>query len=226
MLKDKIVLILGGVGHIGSAIADLFEKNGATVCRHGLVGDYAADVSKSEEAKKLIEGVIKKFGRIDILVNSVSAPAVIGSFDKKSWADFSGQLNVQLKSAVEAASLVLPGMKQNNFGRIINIASEYSIGEPPSSLSDYVTAKYALVGFTKALAKEVGKLGITVNAISPSLIKNEFSKNVPEKLLEILAAQSPSGKLTVAEDVAREALNLVSGLVNGENILIVGGKTQ
>src|SRR3989304_5363592 len=89
MLKDKIVLILGGVGNIGSAIADLFEQNGAIVCRHGLVGDYIADVSNLEETKKLIEKVIQKFGRLDVLVNSVSAPAVIGGFEKKTWEDFS-----------------------------------------------------------------------------------------------------------------------------------------
>ncbi len=219
--------MLGGTGNIGSAIADALEKEGAIVCRHGLAGEYAADLANSEETENLIKKVIGRFGQLDILVNSVSAPTKIGSFDKKTWQDFLAHLNIQLKATVETSSLVLPYMRKNGFGRIINVASSSVAGQPPSNLSDYVTAKYALVGFTKALAREVERFGVTVNAVSPSLVKNDFSKDFPEKMSEILIAQSPTGRLTTAEDVARETLLLVtdeSGKTNGKNIIIVGGK--
>ncbi|MEK7629060.1 MAG: SDR family oxidoreductase [Patescibacteria group bacterium] len=229
MFKDKIILILGGTGSIGSSIAEAFNDEGAIVCCHGQTGGYSADLRNSTETTQLIEKIIGKYGFIDVIVNSVSNLANIASFEKKDWADFIGHLEIQLKSCVETTKLVLPYMKKRGNGKIINILSSYTIGSPPSSLSDYVTAKYALLGLTKALAKELGRFNINVNAVSPSFIKNSFTKNIPEKLDEILISQTPMGRLTTEKDVANTVLFLASekaNFISGENIVVSGGSVM
>lgn len=228
-LKDKVALVLGASGDVGSAVVDLLEVNGAIICRHGRSGDYGADVRDTKQIKKLIDNVISRFGKIDVVVNSLSAPVRIGSFENKNWNDFLEQLNVQLKATVEVGRLVIPYMKKNNWGRIINILTSYTIGLPPSSLSDYVTSKYAMLGLTKALARELGKYNITVNAVSPGFIRNKFTKNVPEKFSEILISQTPLGRLTTAEDVAKVVGFLCSDaadFITGENINLSGGQVM
>lgn len=227
ILKDKVILILGGTGSIGSAIAEVFEKEGAIVCRHGLgSGEYLADLGNSEEIEGLIKKVIAVRGRIDIIINSVSASVKIAPFEKKNWQDFLGHLNVQLKAAVETALLSLPHMKQQGGGGIINIITSYVSGDVPSSLSDYVTAKYALLGLTKSLAKDLSRYKVRVNAVSPSFIRNRFTKAVPEKFDDIAIAQSPLGRLTAPDDIAQAVLKLVSEDVTGKNIIINGGNVE
>src|SRR3989344_3596033 len=159
-MKNKVFLILGGTGSVGSAIGDIVEKEGAIVCRHGFdAGDYQADLSKDGEAKKLIEKII----------------------------------------------------------------TNYVVGDPPASLSDYVTAKYAVLGFTKSLLRDLGKYQIRVNAVSPSFIRNQFTKDIPEKLDELLAAKSSLGRLTTVEDVAKAVLDLLQKGETGKHIIIDGG---
>jgi len=225
----KVVLILGGTGDIGSAIADAFEKKGAIVCRHGSSrGKYAADLSKDAEAKRLIEKVIGNCGRIDVLVNSISAPLVRENIEKKTWKDFREHLNVQLKAAVETTQYVVPIMKEQKEGKIINILSTVVDTETPLGLSDYLTAKYALWGFTRSLAKELGKYTITVNAVSPGYIRNRLNRAVPEKLDDIIAHETPLGRLTTEKDIAGTVLFLASDAANfitGQNIVVDGGSS-
>ncbi|MCI0565769.1 SDR family oxidoreductase [bacterium] len=226
--SKKIVLILGGTGSTGSNIADAFERSGATVCRHGREGKYSADLQKKEETEGVIQSVLKEHGRIDILVNAASAPAVHGAFPKKTWANYLEHLELQLKSAVESADIVVPVMKENGGGKIIHILSSYVEGGVPAGLSDYVTAKYALLGFTKALAKEVGRWHITVNAVSPSFIRNDFTKGIPEKFDEMLVRETPLGRLAVADDVSGAVLFLASpsaDFITGETVAVTGGST-
>ena len=228
MLKDSIILILGGTGDVGLAITSLLEKEGAIVLRHGRSGEYAADINVSEETARMIAKIIQKFGKIDAVINSLSAPTVIGVGEKKIWNNFLEHLNVQLKAAIEVTEQVIPEMKKQKSGRIINILTSYVVGDPPAGLSDYITAKYALLGFTKALAKELGRYGIAVSAVSPSIMKNSFTKNLPPKIFELEAAQSPTGKLTTEEDIAKAVLHLLTSnteQINGKNILIVGGQS-
>lgn len=226
MLKNNVFLILGGTGNIGSAIAGALEKEGAVVCRHGLEpGEYQFNLSKDGEPKKLVGKVLKDYGRIDGLINSISASAKIAPFEKKSWADFVGHLNVQLKAAVEITNLILPQLKERG-GDIINILSTYVVSEPPPSLSDYVTAKYAMLGLTAALLKDLAKYKVRVNAVSPSFIRNHFTSDVPAKLDELLAAKSPLNRLTNTADVASAVLDLLQRGDNGKHVVIDGGHVQ
>ncbi|MDP1719076.1 MAG: SDR family oxidoreductase [bacterium] len=228
--QGKNILVLGGIGSVGGSIADAFEGAGGRVAKHGFnSGDFPADLADSSAVNRMVEKVLAEFGRVDILVNAVSAPVKIGGLEKKSWADFSRHLEVQLKGLVEVASGVLPKMKEQKWGRIINILSSYTLGVPPSSLSDYVAAKYAMLGLTKALAKELGRFQITVNGISPSFIKNNFTKEVPERLADLLVAETPLGRLAVPADVTGAVLFLASesaGFITGVNLPVSGGSSM
>ena len=225
-MKNKVFLILGGTGSVGSAIGDIVEKEGAIVCRHGFdAGDYQADLSKDGEAKKLIEKIIKDRGHLEGIINSISAPVKIAPLEKKTWQDFEKHLSVQLKAGVDVILSALPSFKKQG-GDIINILTNYVVGDPPASLSDYVTAKYAVLGFTKSLLKDLGKYHIRVNAVSPSFIRNQFTKDIPEKLDELLAAQSSLGRLTTVEDVAKAVLDLLQKGETGKHIIIDGGYVE
>lgn len=223
---EKIAVILGGTGGIGGAIADAFELDGAVVLRHGRKGGYKADLRNNGETNLLIKKILKQYGRIDILVNSVSAPVVNAPFERKRWSDFRAHLDIQLKSAVETAVRVLPIMKKNGGGRIVHILTTAIGGRTPPSVSDYITAKYALWGFTIALAKDVGKYNITVNAVSPSFVANRFSSRIPKKIHDVVIHDTPMGRLAIPDDVARAVLFLASDgafFITGENIQISGG---
>jgi len=222
----KVILILGGTGSIGSSIADLLEKNGDTVIRHGMHGSYGFDIQKEKNAGEFVERIMKEFGRVDGMVNSLSAKIAIGNFEKKTWQNFTDHFDVQLKAAVEVEGRIIPHMKKTGKGKIVHILTSYVIGTPPSSISEYITAKYAMLGLTKAMAKELGRHHITVNAVSPGFIKNEFSSIVPEKLSEIIVAQTPLGSLTTEQDVASSVSFLLSDdadHITGENINLSGG---
>lgn len=225
-LDKKVILILGGTGEIGSSIAAHLEQEGALAIRHGRSGPHAWDVEKEEDAGVFVEKIIKDFGKIDGVVNSLSCPIRIGNFEKKIWQDFLGHLNVQLKAAVEIEGRVIVHMKKQQKGKIVHVITSYAISAPPPGISEYITAKYAMWGLTKALARELGRYHITVNAVSPGFIKNKFSSMVPEKLIEIITAETPLGSLTTEADVARAVLFLLSDdadHITGENINLSGG---
>lgn len=227
--KDKIILILGGTGHIGSAISSAFEKEGAKVCRHGRLGKYKADLKNEKDIDMLVAKVLASHKRMDIIVNAASHFAETNSIDKKTWADFNNHLQVQLKGGFRVIQKLLPGMKERKTGRIVNILTSYVVGQPPAGLADYIVAKYAVWGLTKVLAKELGKYNITVNAVSPSLIKNDFSGNVPEKFFDLTTAQTPLGRLATAKDVAGAVLFLASedaAYITGHNIVVTGGNSM
>jgi len=224
--ENKVVLVLGGKGNIGTAISDAFGAVGAVVCRHGLTGDYKANLKNSNETKRLFLKVLRRHRKIDVLVNAVSAPITIAPFEKKKWSDFSRHFEVQLKSAVETALLAIPTMKEQKSGAIIHVLSTIVDGDIPASFSDYVTAKYALWGLTQAMAKDLGEYGISVNAVSPSFIPNDFTKKIPTKTHDFIINDTPIGRLATPEDVAQTVLFLASDgacYITGEAIQISGG---
>ncbi len=220
-LKDAVVLILGGTGNIGTAISTAFTKEGAIVCAHGLdIGDYQADLQNDTEAQTLHAKVTADHGPVDILINAISAPLKPGSFETKTWDDFANQLNVQLKTGVVLANLILPSMKVKQNGQIINILSAAVTDTPPSNLADYVTSKYAMLGLTMALSKELERFNVKVNAVSPRYVQNAFSAPLPEKMAELEVRLNPLGRLTTPEDVATTVIDLAKGQATGQNVVI------
>ncbi|MEK7162597.1 MAG: SDR family NAD(P)-dependent oxidoreductase [Patescibacteria group bacterium] len=219
-LDGKVVLITGASRGLGKAIALAAARHGARVAinylENGLEAEkvkkeiqksggeamtFKADVTKAEEVRKMVEAVLNKFGRVDALVNNAGAPIDYKRFTDLGWDDFERHLEVQLHGAYNTIKAVLPFMLKKRSGNIINIASEVTVGRPPSGMSGYISAKYGLVGLSRALASELSPKGIRVNIISPGSVNTDLIKNLPS--LYKTMAREP-------EEVAKDVLSLLS----------------
>lgn len=237
------ILITGASGGMGAAIVSAFasEKHELFLQyrdpkkKRSLQSQYPnssasfhflhADLTNERDLQALVQ-YIEKHGGVDVVIHSVSAPTAMANITDKIWKDFETHIHIQAKSLFFILKQVVPGMMKKRFGRIIALASEYTTSRPPTKLADYITAKYALVGFIKAAAVELGQFGITANCISPGISDTELTSHLPHKLKDIIAQQTPLKRLTTPDDVASLVTFLSSsqaGMITGENFLINGG---
>ncbi len=160
-----------------------------------------ADVSKREEAKKLVKYAIEKYGKIDILINNAGI-AQFKEFTQITDEDWNNMINVNLNSVFFMSQEVLPNMIHNKKGCIINISSVW--GNVGSSCEvHYSTAKAGINGMTKALAKELGPSNIRVNAIAPGIIDTEMNNDISEEVMEIIKDETPLCRIGKPEDIAK-----------------------
>ena len=238
-------IITGGAKGIGLAIARRLAADGTAIA---LIGRDAAALQHAAtdfNARFAVADVtdpaaltdaIAALGPCDILVNNAGA-AISKPFAKHDLADFRAMLEVNLLAAVAACHAVLPGMRARNFGRIVNIASTAGLKGYPY-VTAYVAAKHALVGFTRALAQETAKDGVTVNAVCPGFTDTEMvarsvativaaSGRSPDAARGMLAAGNPAGRLIRPEEVAEVVAFLCrrdAGAMTGQAIAVAGGE--
>lgn len=238
MFKDKIVLITGASGGIGKAIAEKFAKTGAKVILNDIVqaqepleklsqelgGKYfLADVSKLEEVEKMIEKIEKECGRLDVLINNagIVRDKTLAKMTEEEWQKV---IDVDLTGVFNCAKASLPLIVANQ-GKIINISS--LVGQRGNfGQTNYAAAKAGVIGFTKALCKEVGQFGVTVNAVAPGFIETPMIENVPPKIVEAAKRFTPLGRLGKPEEVANLIVFLASeeaNFITGAVINIDGG---
>ncbi len=180
-LKDKVALVTGAGSGIGRAIAEALAREGAFVIVHDLkpearavaeaVGGafVRADLGEMDAVRRLAEEALEVRGRVDVLVNNAGFQHVapVEDFPEEVWARM---LQVMLTAPFQLTKYLLPGMKARGWGRILNIASVHGLVASPYKAA-YIAAKHGLVGFTKTVAHEVGRYGITVNAICPAYVR-------------------------------------------------------
>lgn len=250
-LENKIALVTGGGTGIGKAIALEFAREGADVAvssrkidnlneacreiegigRRSLA--VAADVCVKEQVTNMVQKVIDKFGRIDILVNNsgVSRNMPILEFEEKEWDTV---INTNLKGVFLCTQAVAKHMVEKNYGKIINISSTSAFGAIVNGQSAYCSSKFAVNGFTKACAREFGPYGINVNAIAPGRILTAMvreGKNAEqlEKFIKISSEAAVTGRMGEVEDIAHLALFLASdesSFISAEIIASNGGRTN
>jgi len=191
------------------------ETGGVAVC---------ADVSDRNAVSDMIETARKKFGGIDVLVNNAGI-SVTGLFTDIASEAEEQIIDTNIRGVFNCTKAVLPHMISRKYGRIINISSMW--GEVGASCEvHYSATKAAVIGFTKALAKEVGLSGITVNCITPGVIMTDMNAEYSEEELNILKEETPLGKLGTPEDIASAVSFLASekaSFITGQILGVNGG---
>ena len=237
---SKTAIVTGGSGGIGSAIVKKLSRNGystaiiynsnekkAVELQKEVKNSLAikCDASSQEDAFEMAKKVLNNFGRIDVLVNGASPALAYSRFIEKNMKNFIDNMNINYFGAVNCIKNVLPHMAKQKSGSIINILTE-NVLKPQPGFSDYISAKYALLGLTRCLALEYANKNIRVNAISPGMVETNMIKNLPLKAIELAKEASPLGRLTTADDVANAVIFLVSenaSNITGINLPVCGG---
>jgi len=254
LLAKKVVIVTGGSRGLGAATAKKLAEQGAAVCVNylssqdkaekivdaiqaagGQAMSYQADVTDAESVRDMVEAVIQRFGRIDILVNNAmpkyqfDPSAEYTSIETVGWEHFSQQIDGIVKGAVNTTQAVLPQMKSQNFGKIINISTNL-IYNPVVTYYDYTTAKAALIGLTRNLAVELGQHGIRVNLLAGGLLKTTDASSVTtQEVFDYIATTTPLRQTTSVEDFADAIIIMASDLSNaitGQSISVDGGLTM
>jgi len=244
-LKDKVSIVTGGCGGIGKAIATGFLEEGSTVVlvdavkrdNKGAIRDilkqydgkvefFATDVSQSVEVNKMADEIFRRFGRIDVLVNCA------GIYEDRLMLEMSDEewdrtLKINLYGCFYCSRAVARYMKPQHHGAIINISSIGGQTAPSSGHSHYAASKAGMIGFTRAIASELGPYGIRVNNICPGItvdtpMGDRATRNVGEEYFK----RVPLGRPAVPSDIADGAIYLASdesGYVTGATLSINGG---
>lgn len=241
-LKGKVALVTGAAQGIGKSIALLLARNGADLVVSDVnlekaeetsreieaMGSKAmaikVDVSRWEEVEKMVESILEKFGKIDILINNagITRDKLILRMTEEDW---DAVLNVNLKGTFNCTKAVVRHMAKQRSGKIVSIASV--VGEMGNAgQANYSASKAGVIGLTKTIAREFAQRGINVNAIAPGYIETPMTEILPEKVKEELKRLIPMERLGKPEDVAEAVLFLVSeesNYITGQVLNVNGG---
>lgn len=243
LLEDKVVLITGAASGIGQAIAYFFAKEGARIfildingsgagstasaiqTRGGFAWAVEGDVRNASDVEMVVQQAIDRFGRLDTLINNAAIyprqPLV--TMTEEQWDEI---LGINLKGVFQCTRLVLPHMIAQRSGKIINISSvTFHVGM--KNLTHYIASKGGIIGFTRALAREVGEHNIHVNCVTPGAIETEAEKKIatPVQIDAVVSLQCLQRRI-LPLDVARACLFLSSELsdgMTGQTLNVDGG---
>lgn len=245
-LENRVALITGSSTGLGKAIALAMGKAGAKVAMNyannqqraedafeqytqaGCEGAlYRADVTDADQIGRMCEQISGQLGAVDILVPNATCAQPQKPIEEYDWAFYQTMLDFFIKSPVLLTKALLPHMKKQKWGRIINITSEvFHLGVAP--FTAYVAAKGGQVGFSRSLANELAPYGITVNMISPGWIPVERHENDPQEAKDEYFATIPAGRWGVPKDVADAAVYYASdeaSFLTGQDIAVNGGRS-
>ena len=187
-----------------------------------------ADASDEAGVKQMVAQVSEKLGPVDVLVVNATPDQPLKPIEEYGWEFYQSMIDFFIKSPYLLTRACLPHMKQQRWGRIVNITSEvFQLGVAP--FSAYVAAKGGQVGFSRSMARELAPFGITVNMIAPGWIPVERHEKDPAEMKDAYFSRIPAGRWGTPDDVAEAAAYLVSegaGFVTGQSLSVNGGMTQ
>ncbi|HMP15190.1 MAG TPA: beta-ketoacyl-ACP reductase [Saprospiraceae bacterium] len=236
-LQGKTAIITGGAAGIGSATAALFRQEGASVAIWDIneaqgrataaalgATFYRVNTANLAEVEEAAKAVHEEFGRIDILVNNagITRDASLAKMTPEQWQLV---LDVNLSGVFHCTKTVAPYMIERGYGRILNASSVVGI-YGNFGQTNYVATKSGVIGMTKVWARELGRKGITVNAVAPGFIATEMVAAMPEKIVKMMEEKTPLGRLGKPEEIAAAYLFLASddaAFINGATLSVDGG---
>ena len=225
-LDNRIAVVTGGVQGIGRGIASLFAQEGAAVAildldteRSRSAADelgadgaktlgVAADVGDERDVKRAFATIMEALGEVDILVNNAGIGAVV-PFEEMTTESWDEVMRVNLRSMFLCTREVLPAMRRKGWGRVINVASQVGHRGAPG-LTHYAASKAGVLGFTRSLAYEVAREGVTVNALAPASVDTPMNRALPRSWFDDYFEQQPIGRFARVDEIAPSALLLAS----------------
>jgi len=243
LLEGKTALITGASRGIGKAIAQKFSQEGASIAITNIIEDddflntideikahgasikgYVSNASSFEDSQRVVNEIIKDFGKIDILVNNagITKDTLLMRMTEDQW---DAVISVNLKSVFNLTKAVIQTMLRQKNGSIINMSSVVGVSGNAGQ-SNYSASKAGIIGFTKSVAKELGSRNIRCNAIAPGFILTEMTEKLPPDIKSEWINRIPLKRGGTPEDVANTALYLASELssfVSGQTIHVCGG---
>jgi 3-oxoacyl-[acyl-carrier protein] reductase len=251
-LENKFAIITGGANGIGRATAQRFAEEGASIAildmddesgenletemrskNHKAVYKHV-DVADAESVENTFREILDDWGRIDILINNagILRDSQLVKYkegevkSRMSLADFDAVIRVNLRGVFLCTRAIAPSMIQQKYGRIISASSVVGL-YGNFGQTNYVAAKSGIIGMTRVWARELGRYGITVNAVAPGFVSTEMVRQMPEKVLETMISRTPLGRLGEPEDIANAYLYLASdeaSFVTGTVLSVDGGQ--
>ena len=239
-LDGQLAIITGGARGIGEGVCEVFCEEGATVAlwdvldgskvvdriskNGGKIFYQKVDVTSIESVKNAVEYIIDNYGKIEILINNagIIRDRSFMNMSEKEWDEV---VNVNLKSLFIVCKAVLPLMKANGYGRIVS-ASSVNGFQGAFGQTNYSATKAGISGFTRSLCKEVGKYGITVNAVAPGFIKSVMTESMPDEVIEAGIKMIPVKRIGTPKDMGYAYLFLASreaGFISGITLHANGG---
>lgn len=236
--QDKVAVVTGAYRGIGKAICLALARRGARVIGNDIidyVGEkgkikigeedfYRFDVSRTQETEEAFGRILKKYGRVDFLINNagITKDCLLVRMKEEDWDRV---IEVNLKGTFNCTRAVLRSMISNRYGKIVNICSVVGFTGNAGQAS-YAASKAGIIGFTKTMAREVASRNINVNAVAPGFIETEMTRKLSKAVKEKLKKQIPQGRFGRPEDVAEPVCFLISEAakyITGQVIQVNGG---
>lgn len=244
----RVAMVTGASRGMGAQIAKTLAKKGFAVAVNyfrsadrarnvvreielngGVAFAVQADVRDAESVLALFATVTEALGPPRVLVNAAVGEFINRPINDLRWADFAAHMDYQVKAVLQLCQSAYPHMKSAGGGAIVNILSQVTAGVPATGMADYVSAKNALMGLSKAMAAEWAEDMIRVNMVSPGLTRTEMTEHYQERVFKMEAARTPLKRIATPDDVASAVAYLVgeeASFLTGVNLFVTGGQVM